>query len=94
MARQTKEKEDLEKCQAFMSAMENMASGLADYGSNFGGRSWMNDSVDHQEVSSICKDAVKKLREGFVRLSEAEDILERAVPQKNPSRIRRLFLTN
>ena len=94
MAKQTQEQEDLEKCQAFMENMENMATVLSDYGSNFIGRNWMNDSTAHQEVSNICRDAVKNLREGFKRLSEAEDILSQAVPQKTPSRVRRLFLAS
>lgn len=94
MGKQTQEKLDLETCKALMEAIEETARSLSDNGSNFVGRSWMDDSTAHQEVSEIYKDVVQKLREGFRRLSEAEDILEQAVPQKTYGRVRRLFLAS
>jgi len=94
MAKQTQEKHDLETCNALMSTIENTARSLSDNGSNFMGRSWMNDSTTHQEVSAIYQDVVQKLRDGFKRLSEAEDILAQAVPQKSRSKVSRLFLAS
>jgi len=91
MAKQTQEQQDLETCRMFMASIENTARGLADYGANFIGRSWITDSKSQEDVSAIFRDAVKKLREGFVGLSEAEDILAQAVPQKPHGKVRKLL---
>ena len=92
----TLEQIDLETCQVLMENIENAARGLADYGSNFMGRSWVNDKESNAQISTIYQDTVQSLRAAYRRLSEAEELLEHELgavaPPVKRSIVRRMLL--
>jgi hypothetical protein len=92
----TREQVDLERCRNLMDALENIARGVAESGSLFGGRSWVNDNETLSSLSENHKAVTSTLREAYRKLSEAEEILERealkAAPAKRPVFFVRLLL--
>ena len=87
----TREQVDLERCRGLMDALENIARGVAESGSLFGGRSWVNDNETLSGLSDNHREVTTMLREAFRKLSEAETVLEREAAAAIPSKRAGLF---